>query len=29
MRIALISDALYKWDGGIDFLSNIAIVLNE
>lgn len=29
MRVALISDALYKWDGGIDFLSNIAVVLNE
>lgn len=27
-KIALIGDALYKWDGGIDFLTNIATVLN-
>lgn len=27
-KIALIGDALYKWDGGIDFLTNIAVVLN-
>ena len=27
-KIALIGDALYKWDGGIDFLTNIAAVLN-
>lgn len=27
-KIALIGDALYKWDGGVDFLTNIAAVLN-
>lgn len=29
IRVALIADVLYKWDGGVDFLSNIATIFES